>query len=120
MKAIEILQQYWDVVNPFFIHAQYCALNDVRTPECRDFWTAVMYTCFGLAALLTIPTVAAVIKERLAFYRSRQSLDPPTVVADQISTDEIKPVDASDPDITHEEYATMIREFTNSHSAARV
>jgi len=120
MKAIEILQQYWDVVNQFFVHAQYCAVKDVRTPECHDFWTAVMYTCFGVAALLAIPTVAAVVKERLALYRSRQTLDSPTVIADEISIEKAKTIGAADPDITHEEYATMIREYTSSHSAARV
>lgn len=106
-----MLQQYWNAAVHIFIHAQHCVVKDVRTAECQNFWTAVMYACFGLAALILIPTAISLIKLRAAYHRSNNGVGARSTGTDDTSDEATRFETPEVLDIPHEEYAAMIRKY---------
>ena len=120
MKAIEMLQPYWEFVKRLFVYAQYCVESELRTPVCRDFWTWSLIASFAVAALIAFLVGKTVFREQLEFYRNRKRLEARKIVADEETMEEAKwkGEDAVDVELTHEELAAKMRESLNARAAS--
>lgn len=75
MKAVEILQQYWEQIEKLLIYARYCAGHDIQTAECRDFWLWTVYAAIGLGLLIAFIIGKRTLREQLEFDRNRKKLE---------------------------------------------
>jgi len=75
MKAIEILQQYWEQLARLLTYAKYCAGQDVSAIVCRDFWLWTVYAAVGLGLIIVFIIGRKAVKEQLEFYRNRKRLE---------------------------------------------
>ena len=112
MKAIEMLQQYWELINRLWIYAQYCAQNDVRTLVCRDFWMWTVYVSIGLGFLIAVILGKKIFREQLEFYRNKKRLEARKIVADEETMEQArwKGEASSDNELSQEELAARMRE----------
>jgi class 3 adenylate cyclase len=112
MKAIEILQQYWDQTEKFLSYARYCAGNDIQTAECRDFWLWTVYAAIGLGVLIAFIIGKKTLKEQLEFYRNRKSLEARRIAAADNDAEEIPAIPrveaVADVELSQEELAAKI------------
>ena len=112
MKAIEILQQYWEQFKKLLVYAQYCADNEIQTPVCHDFWMSTIYVSLGLGLIIAAILGKKIFKEQLELYRNRKRLEARGIVADEETMDQAKwkGEDAADVDLSQEELAERMRE----------
>ncbi len=82
MKSIEILRTYWEQLEKLFIHAQYCAGNDLAVAECQDFWLWVVYAAVGLGVLIVVIIGKKALTEQIVFRRNQKRLEAQRVSAD--------------------------------------
>ena len=82
MKAMEILQQYWEQAKRLLVYIQFCIDNDIRTPVCRDFWTWTVYLCVGLALLIIFVVGRKILRAQLELRRNKKRLEARKIVAD--------------------------------------
>ena len=75
MKAVEILQHYWEQIEKFLIYARFCAGHDIQTAECRDFWLWTVYAAIGLGLLIAFIIGKRTLREQLEFDRNRKKLE---------------------------------------------
>ena len=75
MKAVEILQQYWEQIEKLLIYARYCAGHDIQTAECRDFWLWTVYAAIGLGLLIALIIGKRTLREQREFDRNRKKLE---------------------------------------------
>ena len=112
MKAIEILQQYWEQFKGLLVYAQYCADNEIQTPVCRDFWTWTIYASLGLGLLIAVILGKKIFKEQLELYRNKKRLEARKIVADEETMDQArwKGEEAADVELSQEQLAERMRE----------
>ena len=111
VKAIEILQQYWEQIKRLWVYIGYCADNDIRTPVCRDFWMWTAYVSLGLGVLIVVIIAKKILREQLEYYRNRKRLEARNIVADAETIEEAKwkGEDSSDVELSQEELAERMR-----------
>jgi hypothetical protein len=112
MKAMEILQQYWSQIERLLVYVQYCAVNDIRTPVCRDFWHWTVYFCIGLALIIVFIAGKKILKAQLELHRNKKRLEARKIVADAETIEQAKWVgdDSQQSDLSQEELAERMRE----------
>ena len=82
MKAIEILEQYWEQIKGLLVYIDFCIDHPVQTLVCRDFWLWNVYVSFGLGLFIAIMIGKKLLKEQLEFRRNRKRLEARKIVAD--------------------------------------
>lgn len=82
MKAIEMLQPYWEQLGKLFTYVRYCAGADMATAECRDFWLWTVYAAVGLGLLIVFIIGKKALKEQIEFHRNRKRLEAQRITAD--------------------------------------
>ena len=120
MKAIEILQQYWEQVEKFLIYARYCGDHDIQTIICRDFWLGTVYAAIGIGLLIALVIGKKALREQLEFYRNRKRLEARKIVAADETMEQAKPnvEAATDVDLSQEELAAVIRREMKARAEA--
>ncbi len=110
MKAIEILQQYWDQIGKLLLHARSCAGQDLQAAECRDFWLWTVYVAIGLGLLIAFKIGKRTLREQLEFYRNRKRLEVRKIAAAQEegarAIPKVEPI--ADAGLSQEELAAKI------------
>lgn len=112
MKAMEILQQYWEQAKRLLVYIQFCIDNDIRTPVCRDFWTWTVYLCVGLALLIIFVVGRKILRAQLELRRNKKRLEARKIVADAETIEQAKWVgdDNQQTELSQEELAERMRE----------
>ncbi len=112
MKAMEILQQYWEQIKRLLIYAQYCADNDIRTLVCHDFWMWTIYASLGFALLIAIVLGKKIFKVQSELYRNKKRLEARKIVADSETIEQAKwkGEDNLEVELSQEELAARMRE----------
>ena len=112
MKAMEILQQYWEQAKRLLVYIQFCIDNDIRTQVCRDFWTWTVYLCVGLALLIIFVVGRKILRAQLELRRNKKRLEARKIVADAETIEQAKWVgdDNQQTELSQEELAERMRE----------
>ena len=112
MKALEMLEQYWQELKKLFAYIQYCTGADIQTLVCRDFWLWSVYAAAGVGLLIALVIIKTVFREQLEFFRNRKRLAARQVVADEETMNEAKwkGDDDVDTNLSQEELAERMRE----------
>jgi class 3 adenylate cyclase len=110
MKAVEILQQYWEQIEKLLIYARYCAGHDIQTAECRDFWLWTVYAAIGLGLLIVFIIGKRTLGEQHEFYRNKKKLEARKIADAEEERMRVAPnVGAiADADLSQEELAARI------------
>ncbi|MBI4192898.1 MAG: hypothetical protein HY525_20485 [Betaproteobacteria bacterium] len=112
MKAMEMLQEYWEQLKRLWVYAQYCVDNDIRTLVCRDFWMWTVYISLALGLLIAVIVGKKIFREQLEFYRNKKRLEARKIVADAETIEQARWKGESDSDLelSQEELAARMRE----------
>ena len=118
MKAIEILERYWEQFKGLLVYIGFCIDHPVQTLVCHDFWLWNVYVAFGLGLLLAVMIGKKLLKEQMEFRRNRNRLEARKIVADEetIKQARWKGEDAADVELSQEELAAKMREAINARA----
>ena len=116
MKALELLQPYWEFVQRVYAYCAYCATHPISETGCREFWTWGMIGSFALVGLIVFLILKTVLKEQLEFRRNKKRLEARQIVADEetMADAKWKGEDAQDVPLTQEELAARMRDALNA------
>lgn len=122
MKAIEIIQAYWEQLQKLLTYAQYCAGHEIQTAGCRDFWMWIVYAVSGGVLLIAYVVAKKTWRENREFERNRRRLEARDDIADDATMRQSvvnfgEPVDVP---LSHEELAAVIRENLKTPNVERI
>lgn len=120
MKAIEILQQYWEQVERVLTYARYCAGQDVNTIVCRDFWLWTVYAAVGLGLLIVFVIGRKAVTEQIEFYRNRKRLEARRIADEEAALEQARSrvEDVQDTELSQDELAAAFRQGIKARAEA--
>jgi hypothetical protein len=112
MKALELLEQYWQEVKKLFAYIQYCAEADMQTPVCRDLWLWSVCLAVGVGLVIAFVIAKTVFRGQLEFFRNRKRLAARQIVADEETMNEAKwkGDDDANTELSQEQLAARMRD----------
>lgn len=112
MKAMEILQQYWEQLKRLWVYIQFCLDNDMGSHVCQGFWRWTMYLAIAVALMIAFVVGRIVLREQLEWHRNRKRLAARGIVADAQTMEELrwKGEDNRATDLSEQELAERMRE----------
>ena len=111
MKALELLQQYWEQAGELLAYVRYCAGQDLQTAVCRDFWLGSVYTAVGIGLLIAFIIGKRVLREQLEFRRNQKKLEARRLLEEEEARQQAQPGAETVPadDVSQQDLAASIK-----------
>ena len=111
MKALDLLEYYWEQAAKLLDYVRYCTSQDVSTAVCRDFWLGTVYAAVGVGLLIAIVIGKKVLREQLEFRRNKKKLEARQQQEEEAKRQAAMSAEAAPAvDVSQEELAASIKQ----------